>query len=32
MNNQKVRKEKVRPYFYKTKEERKDSIRRSKTR
>ena len=32
MDNQKVKKEKVRPYFYKTKEERKDAIRRSKTR
>ena len=32
MDNQKVKKEKVRPYFYKTDEERKDAIRRSKTR
>ena len=32
MDNQKVKKEKVRPYFYKTEEERKDAIRRSKTR
>ena len=32
MDNQKVKKEKVRPHFYKTEEERKDTIRRSKTR
>ena len=32
MDNQKVKKEKARPYFYKTEEERKDTIRRSKTR
>ena len=32
MDNQKVKNEKVRPYFYKTEEERKDAIRRSKTR
>ena len=32
MDNQKVKKEKARPYFYKTEEERKDAIRRSKTR
>ena len=31
MDNQKVKKEKVWPYFYKTEEERKDVIRRSKT-
>ena len=30
MDNQKVKKEKVWPYFYKTEEERKDAIRRSK--
>ena len=32
MNNHKVGKEKARPFFYKTEEERKDAIRRSKTR
>ena len=32
MDNQKVKKEKARPYFYKTEEERKDAIRRSNTR
>ena len=31
MDNQKVKKEKAPPYFYKTEEERKDAIRRSKT-
>ena len=31
MDNQKVKKEKARPYFYKTEEERKDAIKRSKT-
>ena len=31
MDNQKVKKEEARPYFYKTKEGRKDAIRRSKT-
>ena len=31
MDNQKVKKEKARPYFYKTEKERKDAIRRSKT-
>ena len=32
MDNQKVKKEKVQPHFYKTEEERKDAIRRSKIR
>ena len=31
MSNQKVKKEKVPPYFCKTEKERKDAIRRSKT-
>ena len=31
MDNQKVKKEKAQPYFYKTEEERKNAIRRSKT-
>ena len=31
MDNQKVKKEKARPYFYKTNEKRNDAIRRSKT-
>ena len=32
IDNQKLNKEKARPYFEKTEEERKDAIRRSKTR
>ena len=32
MDNQKVKKDKVWPYFYKTEEERKDAIKRSKIR